>query len=247
MNRQEKTIILFSSLFLTVAVIATLLLPDVFNSIAPSGGQFAGLVLKSKGDIRIRFGESINWKKLTAKDKIYSNSYLFTGEDSSANFGFIDESSLSLGSNSLVYVGLINNKLEKSQNENLQLELVNGSVQVDLKKLSQIQSIKVADAVIKLNKKSSTIRLQNNPDSMEVSIMQGDVQLTSKEGEYNIKSGEKLEIKSGEKSQVAKMSPELIKEMKKLSDEDRKMLMDEFQKNRNISSLIANLLERLIN
>ena len=246
MNRQEKTIVIISTTTLSVAILLTLLLPRIFNDLDPMSGQFAGLVLKQQGDVRIRFGDSINWKKLSTQDKVYSNSYLFTGADSAANFGFVDESTLNLGANSLVYIGLIQNKLEKSKNDDMQIELVNGKMQMDLKQLSKIQSIKIADAVIELNKKSSTIRLENNNDSMEVSIMQGEVKLTSKEGVYNVKSGEKLEVKSGQESQVEPLSPELIQEMKKHSAEDRKLMLEEYQKGRNISSIIANIISRFL-
>jgi hypothetical protein len=117
---------------------------------------------------------------------------------------------------------------------------------MDLKQVSKIQSIKIADAVIELNKKSSTIRLENKNDSMEVSIMQGEVKLTSKEGTYNVKSGEKLEVRSGQESQVEPLSPELLQEMKKHSAEDRKLMLEEYQKGRKISSLIANIISRLL-
>jgi hypothetical protein len=247
MNRQEKTIIIISTTTLSVALIVTLLLPRIFNILDPMSGQFAGLVLKSQGDVRIRFGDSINWKKLSSQDKVYSNSYLFTGKESSANFGFVDESTLNLGANSLVYIGLIQNKLEKSKIDHMQIELVNGKMQMDLKQVSKIQSIKIADAVIELNKNSSIIRLENTQDSMEVSIMQGEVKLTSRDGTYNVKSGEKLEVKSGESSKVSPLSPELIQEMKRLSAEDRKLMLAEYQKGRNISSLIAGIISRFLN
>ena len=217
------------------------------EALDPKASEFAGLVLNTTGEVKIRFGDSINWKKLKTSDKVYSNSYLFTGPDSSAGFGFVDESSLNLGPNSLVFIGLIKSKLKKEKSENLQLELVNGKMQVDLKKLSNIQSLKVADAVIELNKKSSTILLQNDNEGMQVSIMQGDVKITSKEGEYDIKSGEKLEVKAGETSKVAPLSPEVLEQMKKLSDSERKLLMEELQKSRNISSVITNLIKRIFN
>jgi hypothetical protein len=247
MNRQEKTIIITATISLSLAVILVLLLPQILNSFDPKGAQFAGLVIKSQGDVRIRFGESVNWRKLANKDKIFSNSYLFTGEESLGNFGFIDESSLNLGPNSLVYIGIIHNKFNKSKDDSLQLELVNGQMQIDLKKLSKIQSLKVADATIELTKESSTIRLENTPESMEVSVMQGDAKITSKEGEFNVKSGERLEVKASETPEVSAISPEVLEEMKKLSDEDRKMLLAEYQKNRNISALLASLLERIFN
>jgi len=249
MNRQEKSIIVFAISSLGIAIVMILwVLPNLMQSLESKASQFAGLVLNSSGEVKIRFGDSINWKQLKTSDKVYSNSYLFTGPDSSAGFGFVDESSLSLGPNSLVFIGLIKNKLDKDDSsENLQLELVNGKMQVDLKKLSNIRSLKVADAVIELNRKTSTILLQNDNEGMQVSVMQGDVKLTSKEGQYDIKSGEKLEVKAGETTEVNPLPPEVIEEMKKLSDEERKLLMEELQKNRNITSVIANILKRIFN
>ena len=106
MNRQEKFIISLSVALLLVAFMAYKIIPEVMSSLRPKGGNFIGMVLESQGEIKMRFGESVNWKPARKKDRIYSKVYLFTGENSSASFAFLDESSLNLGPNSLIYIDL---------------------------------------------------------------------------------------------------------------------------------------------
>jgi hypothetical protein len=249
MNRQEKFIISLSVALLLVAFMAYKIIPEVISSLRPRGGNFIGMVLESKGEIKMRFGESVNWKPARKKDRIYSRVYLFTGENSSASFAFLDESSLNLGPNSLIYIDLSLDQKDKSKkddsNNQLAIELVDGQMQVDLKSNNMIKKLKIDDASIDISKENSIVKLNyNEKNGMEVSVMKGDINISTKENNFQVKHGEKIQVsKNEEDSKVEPIPADVLEEMKKMSESDRKAFLEEMQRKRGLAEIAQQIAE----
>jgi hypothetical protein len=207
------------------------------------------MVLESKGEIKIRFGESVNWKPARKKDRIYSKVYLFTGDNSSASFAFLDESSLNLGPNSLVYIDLSLDQKgkakEEDQNNQLAIELVDGQMQVDLKSNKMIKKLKIDDASIDISKENSVVKLNyNEKNGMEVSVMKGDINISTKENNFQVKHGEKIQVsKNEEDSKIEPIPADVLEEMKKMSESDRKAFLEEMQRKRGLAEIAQQIAE----
>lgn len=248
MNRQEKFIISLSVALLLVAFMAYKIIPEVISSLRPKGGNFIGMVLESNGEIKMRFGESVNWKPARKKDRIYSKVYLFTGENSSASFAFLDESSLNLGPNSLIYIDLALDQKSKSKddpNNQLAIELVDGQMQVDLKSNNMIKKLKIDDASIDISKENSIVKLNyNEKNGMEVSVMKGDINISTKENNFQVKHGEKIQVsKNEEDTKVEPIPADVLEEMKKMSESDRKAFLEEMQRKRGLAEIAQQIAE----
>ncbi len=247
MNRQEKFIIMLSLGIFLLALLGLRLIPRLLESMKPTNSNYIGMVLEAKGDTKIRFGDSVNWRNALKKDPIYSKAYLFTGENSSGTFAFLDESALSLGPNTLIYIDIVlgedgkPKKQNKSTSKNeLVIELVDGEMKIDLKNTSLIKSLKVEDASIGLTEKNSVVKLKyNNMNGMEVSVMKGNINIQTKDRNFNVKHGERLEVlKKDETIRTTPVPTEVMDEMKKMSEIDRRILLEELQRKRGLGQII---------
>jgi FecR protein len=251
MNRQEKFIISLSVALLLVAFMAYKIIPEIISSLRPKGGNFIGMVLESKGEIKMRFGESVNWKPARKKDRIYSKVYLFTGDESSASFAFLDESSLNLGPNSLIYIDLVldqgNKEKKDEKNNQLAIELVDGQMQVDLKSNQMVKKLKIDDASIDISKGNSVVKLNYNENNgMEVSVMKGDINISTKENNFQVKHGEKIQVSKNESnSKVEPIPADVLEEMKKMSESDRRAYLEEMQRKRGLAEIAQQIADLL--
>lgn len=246
MNRQEKFILLLSGAILLLAFLALLIAPKILDSFRSSSTDFIGMVLEAEGETKMRFGDSVNWKPFVKRDKLYSKVYLFTGGNSSGSFAFLDESVLNLGPNSLVFIDLdfedIKNKKDLDE---LAIELVDGEMKIDLKTKSIIQNIRVADASFNLSDNNSVLKVNyNDQTGMQVSVMKGNVDISTKDSTFKVKHGERLEISKNEQKPVIEpVPPEIMDEMKRMSEADRKALLEEMQRKRGFSSVALEIIK----
>lgn len=230
-------------------------LPDLVEIVNPKDSKFIGLVIKGEGDLRMRFGESITWKKISSKDKIYTETYLFTGPNSSATYGFLDESTISLGENSLIYMDFKFNDegTPSDPDDSVALELVEGEMQINLKNNSVIQKIKVEDAMIDVSKEQRTVIKLNYQDKqgLDVAVIHGNINIKQKNINYNVKQGEKVGISN---SQTNSTDPALetqvidektMEEIRRFAEEDHKKIVEEMKKKRDISNIFNAILKAL--
>ena len=254
MNRQEKFIIVLSIGIFLLALLGLRLIPQLLESMKPTNSNFIGMVIEANGDTKIRFGDSISWRNAVKKDPIYSRAYLFTGENSTGTFAFLDESALSLGPNTLIYIDIVlgedgkPKKQKKSGIKNeLMIELVDGEMKIDLKDKSSIKTLKTEDASIGLSEKNSFVKLKyNNLNGMEVSVMKGNVNIQTKDRNFNVKHGERLEVlKRDDTVKTTPVSMEVMDEMKKMSEIDRRVLLEELQRKRGLGQIIQEVADFL--
>lgn len=236
MKRQEKLIISYSILIIILGIVSYLYLPDLMTALKSENLNFIGLVLEGEGDLKVRFGDSVNWRSLKKKDLLYSKTYLFTGEKSKGSFGFLDQSTINLGPNSLIYLDFVFEQKEKKKtsfselNKSLAIDLLDGSAQFELKDKSNIKKIIIDNIVVNLSNSTSSIQIKHNKKTgMELSVVEGDVGITSEGNKYDIKAGEKVTVAESsqvEESKVEKISSEDLEEMKKLAQKDRALVLD---------------------
>ncbi len=246
MNRQEKIILLLSGAILIIALIGLLIAPGILQTLRSSNADFIGMVLEAQGETKMRFGDSVNWKAFVKKDKIFSKVYLFTGPNSSGSFAFLDRSVLNLSENSLVFIDLDPQAIKNRETrEDMAIELVDGEMKIDLKSTSLIKSIRIADASIKLSEQNSILKMNyNDLSGMQVSVMKGDVDISTKDNKFKVKHGERLEIsKINGKKVIEPVPQEIMEEMLRMSEVDRKALLEEMQRNRGISKITQELID----
>ncbi len=195
----------------------------------------------------MRFGDSINWRKLRSKDRIYSQTYLFTGADSSASYGFLDESSISLGANSLIYMDFTFKKNGRGNaGDAVALELVEGEMQINLKEKSPVKKIKIQDAMIDISKQQKTIIKLNyeQTEGLDIAVIQGDIDIKQKNVSYNVKQGEKVGIASEDSTPVAKTIDEkTMEEIKRIAESDHKKTVEDLKNKRQFNYVFQQFIE----
>jgi|GEM_PF-3781924 len=237
MKKQEKIIISVSLGVFLLVVIVLQLIPYIASSIEEKNSDFIGLVVETKNDAKLRFGDSVSWKKAEKMDRLYSKSYLFTGDDSFMSYALLDGSKISLSSNSLVFLDYSATDLKKdSTDAPLDIELLNGNVGVNIKEKSKLKKIKVDNTVIDFTDKKTHISLTRSEDkSVEIVVMQGDVNIVKDNKNFQIDSGEKLSISADEKAspEESKVDESTLDEMKRIAAQENWESLEELQKKRN--------------
>lgn len=235
MNKQEKIIITVSIIGLIATIIGYLFLPLILNEIEPKNENFIGLVLDTKNDVKIRYANSVTWIKANKSDRIYTNTYLFTGSGSSSSYAFLDKSTIDLGENSLVLLDFSVDpaaaEAEKGKKRSVKIKVIEGeSVDIALVKESQVSDIEVENANINVNDEEMTINVskKDKHPTFQVSSLSGEVDIEYNGKSYNMKSGQAMEL-SEEPSQEPEpkdIPPELVERMNAIKKEREKEKVD---------------------
>lgn len=130
-------------------------------------------------------------------------------------------------------------------NNQLAIELVDGQMQVDLKSNNMIKKLKIDDASIDISKENSIVKLNyNEKNGMEVSVMKGDINISTKENNFQVKHGEKIQVsKNEEDSKVEPIPADVLEEMKRMSESDRKAFLEEMQRKRGLTEIAQQIAE----
>jgi len=242
MEKKERLILIISVMIIFLSFIAYLTLPTLFTNFNPPNANFIGIVTDIRGDAKVRYGDSISWRTLNRKDKIYANSNFFTGEASHATFVFKDKSTLTLDSNSLVFLNFAPVSTGTEGNP-IDMELVEGKLDIDLKKKSNFHKIKIDDATIDITKDMTKIKLSTSAASkVEVSVLKGEVEMAQKGRKYTVKSGQVLGISKLDLLKRDEVDPSLIDEITVI-DEDGTNYLEETQKNRSFSHIFQGVIQ----
>lgn len=251
LSRQEKLIVTVSVLLITISLLGNKYLPDIMGGLRPQNRNFIGLVINAEGDVRMRFGDSINWLNLTTKDKIYSQTYLFTGKNSSAIYAFLDESSISIGENSLIFMDFITDPTirtsEEKDSASIAVNLVEGKMQINLKEESPVKMIKVDQTLINTGKDSTLIQLNYEKQGMDISVIEGDINIVQNNTTYNVKPGEKLDIENKDATpEIKRVDQKTMDEIMRIAKEDQKKALKEIIEKRQLGNIINDLVHGLI-
>lgn len=247
MEKREKLVLILSFTLITLAAGFYVLMPKILNSFKPHNPNFIGLSTHTTGDVKIRFGDSITWRKLEKKEKIFANSYLFTGPNSSSTFAFLDKSTIKLDANSLVSLdfqvqgqdGTV--PLTAEGMPTLKIGLVEGKADVRLRPNSQVKSIHMDQSVVNIGNDAAIIQLEGGKDN-KIAVMDGQVNVTSKGQTHEVKAGEKAVSNADEEELKKEEVPdELMEEMKKLALENDRLMFEEEKKKREFFYLIKQM------
>jgi hypothetical protein len=224
MKKQEKLVLYISLGCIFFGIVVSVILSSLDMSGGGDNLNYIGTVVETDGEVKIRYGESINWKTLGPNDNLYSKSYLFTGEGAKGTFAFLDGSIIKLDPNSLIYLDFMFDlkdvKNNKKLKNSLKIDFVDGEISFDLKEESSIKKIEMNDATISINKKKTMINLHNDKNSqeMQVSVFEGDVSLNKRNKEFQVKQGEKLKISENKDMQREEIPSEIVDSMKKSAE-----------------------------
>jgi hypothetical protein len=68
--------------------------------------------------------------------------------------------------------------------------------------------------------------------------MKGDINISTKENNFQVKHGEKIQVsKNEEDSKVEPIPADVLEEMKKMSESDRKAFLEEMQRKRGLAEI----------
>lgn len=233
-----------------MALLGNKYLPDIMGGLKPQNKNFIGLVIQAQGDVRMRFGDSINWLNLTSKDRIYSQTYLFTGKDSSAIYAFLDESSISIGENSLIFMDFVMDpsiRVGDKKDQSIAVNLVEGKMQINLKEDSTLKMIKVDETLINTGKEKTLIQLNYEKQGMDISVIEGDINIVQNNTSYKVRPGEKLDIESKDAPpEIQKVDQKTMDEIKRIAEEDKKKALKEIIEKRQLGNIINDLLQGFI-
>lgn len=254
MEKREKLILFFSLSLIACAGMLYLLLPAIVNKIKPSNPNYIGLSIQTKGDVKIRFSNSIIWRKLDKEDKIFANSYIFTGPDSTSRFAFLDRSVIELEPNSMVSLDFQalarDGKVSTTEQgfPQIKIGVVGGKVDLKLRPDSQVKSVKMDNTSIEVGGGKSILLEVSSSDVEEVSVMDGDVMLTARGQSQQVSSGEKA-INDPKDANIKRQEihPEVLAEMRRLSDQSNKLWMEEEKKKREFFYLMKSWYNSLFN
>lgn len=249
-NRQEKLIWKFSLSLILISLLGYFTYPMFVEMSQPTSASFIGYAYKSKGDIRIRQGNSINWVNIGEKDPVYSDTYIFTGKNSSAKFIFLDESTLRLGENSLIHLNFVipeskikkrksddpkakekdgkaqtaNAKTAEAPTEKIKMEFIDGKLDIDLKENSNVDSIKINDTELSVQEGKTKIAISNKDENFTMSVIEGDVSMSNSGQGIKVKAGERVQITQGEEEKKEKIPEKAFEKLKDIAakEEEKK-------------------------
>lgn len=237
MEKKEKVVFVFSVFLVAFAVLLYNFIPSTMN-FRTSEEDYIGLMTFSKGDVQIRYAESINWKKLQKNDRVYGNSYLFTGPGATGSYVFVDQSRLSLEENSLVYLDFPEGMEEK---KTYNIDLLDGNIKLVFAKDSKA-SVRVNDKVVKPGKEETKLLLEGG-GKLELMVFEGEADILNEEDalNVNVKTGEKLRMAgSGSAYEKGVISGDLVTEMDEFEEYDQAEFI-ELQKKRQLTYLITHI------
>lgn len=236
-------------ILITVATSIYAILPVLMTKFKPDNNKFIGIVVKSQGDLKMRFGNSINWKSAKTNDKIYSQTYLFTGPASSAVYGFIDNSTIKLGENSLIFMDFVASDANRRADDSIALDLVEGQIELNLREKSPLKKIIIEDAVIDITKKQKTIIQLNYQEEagLDIAVLHGDIDINQKNVSYNIKQGEKVGVTSSGKLTPPELDEQTKEKIRNLSKEDHEKIVNDLKSKRQLSRIFLELLDEFKN
>jgi hypothetical protein len=191
MEKKEKIVLIFSVSLIVFAIFLYNYLPDLVLGYKPHNANFIGLTTHADGDVQVRFGDSINWKKLQKNDGIYARSYLFTGANSSGSYAFLDESTINLEQNSLVFLNFHPTAKKSDDAQALSIDLLEGNVKLALPKDSNIKSITMNETTLEPGKEQTSLKLESG-SKVEVMVMEGEINVTKEMVNVNVKAGRSL-------------------------------------------------------
>lgn len=250
MKLQEKMII-FSSLALIVLALGFYqMVPDLMLSLKLNNSNFIGVLLKADGDVRVRLGDTISWKKIGFKDIIYSNSYLFTGEGSSATIVLLDQTSIEVSPNSMLFINY--DKTEKPLDQKppkykpLALELHEGKAKLDAVKDSALKKLKMQESEIKLNS-AATLVLDDEGSEANLLVAEGEIEISNAGGVQEVKAGEKAILeKEDKKPEVGVLSKEELDLYKKNAEKEHAKIVEELKLKRDFRNIFLEIVHFFI-
>ncbi|HXH76827.1 MAG TPA: hypothetical protein VNJ08_17795 [Bacteriovoracaceae bacterium] len=242
MEKREKLILFFSMLIIVVAAIVFLSLPRVLNSLRPHNPNYIGLATQIEGDVKVRFGNSLSWRKLEKRERIYSHSFLFTGPNSTSSFAFLDKSTIKLDANSLVSLNFDVENSDGTVDKTpaglpvLRIGVLEGKVDMKLLKGSQVRRIDMDQSYMNVSHTPAMFMLENS-EGDNVSVLDGGLTLKSKGETYDVPAGSKLEVK-GDMAKKEMVPQKMLDEMLRIALENDKRAFEEEKKKREFLNLV---------
>lgn len=244
MTRQEKLIGGFAIALIVLGLAAYTLIPSLLSGIDSANRNLVGIVINGTGELKMRLGDTANWRTLKEKDPIYSKAYLFTGNQSTAEYLFLDESTITLNENSLVFIDFNGLKASKTD-DSLDIDLIDGKMVLDLSEKNNFKKIKVAETTIDVTEQKTKIVIGSDEKlGVDISVYQGGVDISRKDQKINLKSGEKISVSQNEIVKEA-VDSELLDELNRLAESDRKRILSELRKDRELTVVFKKVLESM--
>ena len=237
MIKQERFVFITSISILLFSIIGHFFTSYIYDSRGEKHSNFIGIVTELSGNSKVRYVDDITWRDMSKSQKVYSYSYIYSGPDSKVTLAFLDQSSIAMGPNSLIFLNFrIHINSNQDQLNDLSLDVVKGKVDVDLREKSNIKDIKINDVILVTNDLETQISIEaSGKKGMNVSLLKGEVDIKSNDENFKIKSGEKIEVTKNKNPVKEKISQKILDKMKKIYQTEQERIRDDIRKKRSIS------------
>ncbi|MGZ3797571.1 MAG: FecR domain-containing protein [Pseudobdellovibrionaceae bacterium] len=178
---------------LILLILSYFLYDDSFLFPSTSSQQIPiGMISSSKKDVRKKNISNMIWLPGNKKDQVYDQDSIFTGEDSEASIQLNDGSVLQLQENSLVNLN--------TKNGQMQLDLRFGQFAGNGKTLLHF---KTTNDEYTLKGKNAQFEISRSPiGTLDVKIISGSAEITSKAGTHKLNSNELLKISKDKEEKI---------------------------------------------
>ena len=156
-----------------------------------------GIVGKKVNSLKRKAPDSLVWEEIEDTKDLFAGDKVFTPAESSATLQIGQASTIEMSSSTLI-------QLNQGMNNDISIELEDGSVNANLTKSDGIHSIQASGAVMELNSDSSTISLDTDKKSSLFSVLSGAIIIT--------KAGNKIEMKQNEVADIGQKNGALKKQ-----------------------------------
>jgi hypothetical protein len=245
MIKQERFVLVVSMFVLLLSIVGYFSTSYFYGLRSEKKSNLIGIVTELSGDSKVRYTDDVTWRDMSKSQKVYSYSYVYSGEDSKVTLAFLDQSSIAMGEKSLIFLNFrihINDSTD--QFNDLSLDVVKGSVDVGLRKNSNIKDIKINDVILVTNDLETQISIKaSGKNGMNVSLLKGEVDVKSNDENYNIKSGEKIEVVKNKNPKKEKISQKILDKMKKIYQSEQERIRNDIRKKRSISYISKEILK----
>lgn len=194
-------------------------------SLQTQSNETIGVAFDVKGKVLYRDSQSLDWFEMGNDSPIHSKQFLFTNEESSAEYVFLDDSIVVQNAETLLF---LNSKFDllgtlyeqktgkKASNKkagptSLELELVEGEVLVSMSKTGKLRSIKTELGTISPETEElSEFIVVNKEEELSIDVIKGQVNVTDSKLNKSIMERESFKRTKGGGEKLGSVSDKKV-------------------------------------
>jgi hypothetical protein len=193
-------------------------------SLQTQSNETIGVAYDVKGKVLYRDSQSLDWFEMGHDSPIHSKQFLFTNEESRAEYVFLDDSIVIQNSDTLLFVNskfdLLGTLYQRETGKkakiskgasSLEMELVEGEVLVSMSKTGKLRSIKTnLGTIAPETEEFSEFIVVNKKGELSVDVIKGQVNVTDAKVNKSIMERESYNRKKGGSEKLGSVSDQKV-------------------------------------